>query len=238
VSAPLLEVHGLRSGYGDLPVLHGVDIDVDEGQVVAVVGANGAGKTTLLKAVTGLLPAWSGSVVLDGQDVTELRPHQRAERGLVMVPEGRKLFGSMTVEENLLMGAYGKQARPHLHSTLAEVFAQFPRLAERRAQPAGSLSGGEQQMCAIGRALMSRPRLLVLDEPSLGLAPVAVEQVLDLVRRLVAEGTTVLLVEQNVHDALELASHGYVLEQGEVVLEGTGQELLARDDLQQAYLGR
>jgi branched-chain amino acid transport system ATP-binding protein len=233
----MLEVRDLHSGYGDLPVVRGVDLDVDEGQIVTVVGPNGAGKTTLLKTITGLVQIWSGSVTFQGESLSGLAPHVLPGRGLVMVPEGRKLFPFMTVEENLLMGAYSKSARPQLSSTLDEVFGLFPRLKERRKQLGGSLSGGEQQMCAIGRAVMAKPRLLILDEPSLGLAPIVVEQILGLVRQLAQNGMTIMLVEQNVHDALEMAARGYVLEQGQVVMQGAGQELLARDDLQQAYLG-
>jgi len=233
----LLEIRDLHSGYGDLPVIRGVSLDVDEGQIVTVVGPNGAGKTTLLKTVTGLLKVWSGSITFDGRDLAHLRAHDRPKTGLVMVPEGRKLFPFMTVEENLLMGGYSKSARAHLSSGLGEVFELFPKLEERRKQLAGSLSGGEQQMCAIGRAVMARPKLLILDEPSLGLAPIIVELILGLVRQLAEKGMTIMLVEQNVHDALEMADRGYVLEQGHLVMSGTGQELLARDDLQQAYLG-
>jgi branched-chain amino acid transport system ATP-binding protein len=233
----LLEVRDLHSGYGDLPVVRGVDLDVDEGQIVTVVGPNGAGKTTLLKTVTGLVRSWSGSVTFNGETLTGLAPHVLPERGLVMVPEGRKLFPFMTVEENLRMGAYCKKARGHTEASLDEVFDLFPKLKERRTQLGGSLSGGEQQMCAIGRAVMAKPKLLILDEPSLGLAPIIVEQILALVRQLATSGMTIMLVEQNVHDALEMAARGYVLEQGQVVMQGTGQELLARDDLQEAYLG-
>jgi branched-chain amino acid transport system ATP-binding protein len=233
----LLEIRDLHSGYGDLPVVKGVSLDVEEGQIVTVVGPNGAGKTTLLKTVTGLIRVWSGSITFDGRDMAGLAPHERPETGLVMVPEGRKLFPFMTVEENLLMGGYAKSARAHLSSGLEEVFELFPVLLERRTQLAGSLSGGEQQMCAIGRAVMARPKLLILDEPSLGLAPIIVERILGLVRQLADKGMTIMLVEQNVHDALDMAQQGFVLEQGHIVMSGTGQELLARDDLQQAYLG-
>jgi len=233
----LLEVRDLHSGYGDLPVVRGVSLDVEEGGIVTVVGPNGAGKTTLLKTITGLVPVWSGTVTFDGRDISHMAAHDRPETGLVMVPEGRKLFPFMTVEENLLMGGYVKKARPHVSESIDEVFRLFPRLLERRKQLGGSLSGGEQQMCAIGRAVMAKPRLLILDEPSLGLAPIIVEQILELVRHLAQTGMTIMLVEQNVHDALEMADRGYVLEQGQVVMTGTGQELLARDDLQAAYLG-
>lgn len=234
---PLLEVRDLNSGYGDLPVVRDVSLDVQEGGIVTVVGPNGAGKTTLLKTITGLVPVWSGTVVFAGKDISHAAAHTRPDTGLVMVPEGRKLFPFMTVEENLLMGGYAKTARPHMSESLDEVFELFPRLLERRTQLAGSMSGGEQQMCAIGRAVMAKPRLLVLDEPSLGLAPIIVERILELVRHLADKGMTIMLVEQNVHDALDMADRGYVLEQGRVVMSGTGHELLARDDLQAAYLG-
>ncbi len=233
----LLEVRNLHSGYGDLPVIRDVSFDVDQGGIFTIVGPNGAGKTTLLKTITGLVRTWSGSVVFDGRDMAGLPPHVRPELGLVMVPEGRKLFPFMTVEENLLMGGYQKLARPHSSAGLEEVFELFPVLLERRKQLAGSLSGGEQQMCAIGRAVMAKPKLLILDEPSLGLAPIIVERILGLVRQLSEKGMTIMLVEQNVHDALEMAAQGCVLEQGRIVMSGPGQELLARDDLQQAYLG-
>lgn len=233
----LLEVRDLHSGYGDLPVIRDVSLDVEEGGICTIVGPNGAGKTTLLKTITGLVRTWSGHVVFDGRDMAGLPPHVRPELGLVMVPEGRKLFPFMTVEENLLMGGYAKSARPHLSTSLAEVFDLFPVLKERRTQFAGSMSGGEQQMCAIGRAVMAKPKLLILDEPSLGLAPIIVERILGLVHQLADTGMTIMLVEQNVHDALEMASRGYVLEQGRVVMSGGGHELLARDDLQAAYLG-
>jgi branched-chain amino acid transport system ATP-binding protein len=233
----LLEVQNLHSGYGDLPVIRDVSLEVEEGGIYTIVGPNGAGKTTLLKTITGLVRTWSGHVVFDGRDMAGLPPHVRPELGLVMVPEGRKLFPFMTVEENLLMGGYAKTARPHIAASLEEVFELFPVMKERRTQLAGSMSGGEQQMCAIGRAVMAKPKLLILDEPSLGLAPIIVERILGLIRTLADKGMTIMLVEQNVHDALEMANHGYVLEQGRVAMSGGGQELLARDDLQAAYLG-
>jgi branched-chain amino acid transport system ATP-binding protein len=233
----LLEVRDLHSGYGDLPVVRGVSFDVEERQIATIVGPNGAGKTTLLKTVTGLVKVWSGSVTFDGHDIRHTPPHKLPELGLVMVPEGRKLFPFMTVEENLQLGGYAKTARPHISGSLDEVYELFPRLKERRRQLGGSLSGGEQQMCAIGRAVMAKPKLLILDEPSLGLAPIIVERILGLVRQLAERGMTIMLVEQNVHDALDMAHHGYVLEQGHIVMSGTGQELLSRDDLQAAYLG-
>ena len=234
---PLLEVTDLNSGYGDLPVVRGVSFAVDEGEIIAIVGPNGAGKTTLLNTVTGLIKPWDGSVNFADQDITKLPAHARPNLGVVMVPEGRKLFPFMTVEENLLLGAFSKRSRPHTAESLADVFELFPVLAQRCKQPAGSMSGGEQQMCALGRAVMARPRLLILDEPSLGLAPILVERMFELVRQLAERGMTILLVEQNVHDALDMANRGYVLEQGRIVMAGTGQELLVRPDLQEAYLG-
>ena len=233
----LLEISDLHSGYGDLPVLHGVDLTVERGHVISVVGANGAGKTTLLRTIAGVLRPTSGSIVVDGVDIAAVPAHKVVEHGVVMVPEGRRLFPFLTVEENLTLGGFHKQARKVARTTLGEVYDLFPRLNERRAQLAGSLSGGEQQMCAIGRGLMARPKLLMLDEPSLGLAPIVVEQIFGLVRDLSAAGLTVLLVEQNVAEALEMSATGSVLEQGEITLTGSGAELLADPSLRSAYLG-
>lgn len=233
----LLEISSLSTGYGDLPVLYDVDLEVADGEIVALVGANGAGKTTLLSAVTGLAAIWHGAVRFAGHEITKTAAHALPELGLVMVPEGRRLFPFMTVEENLRLGAFAPRPRSQAADTLVEVYEYFPVLAERRTQMAGSMSGGEQQMCAIGRALMARPQLLILDEPSLGLAPLIVEQMFDMIRALAKTGLTVMLVEQNVHDALDMADRGYVLEQGRITMTGTGAELLARDDLQRAYLG-
>jgi len=233
----ILEVTGLEAGYGDLKVLHGVDLVVPRGEVVSVVGANGAGKSTLLRAISGVIRATAGSIVVDGVDVTSVAAHKMIQHEIVMVPEGRKLFPNLTVEENLRLGAFHKAARVHSDATLEEVFGIFPRLIERRDQLAGSLSGGEQQMCAIGRGLMSRPKVLMLDEPSLGLAPIVVEQIFELIKQLSQSGLTILLVEQNVADALEFSSHASVMEQGEITLTGTGSELLIDERLQSAYLG-
>lgn len=233
----ILEVAGLHAGYGDLTVLNGVDLVVPRGQVVSVVGANGAGKSTLLRAISGVIRATAGSIVVDGVDVTGVAAHKMIRHDIVMVPEGRKLFPNLTVEENLRLGAFHKGARVHAKETLQEVFELFPRLVERRNQVAGSLSGGEQQMCAIGRGLMAKPKILMLDEPSLGLAPIVVEQIFGLIKDLSESGLTILLVEQNVADALELSSHASVMEQGEVTLTGTGAELLNDPRLQSAYLG-
>ncbi|MEZ7821574.1 MAG: ABC transporter ATP-binding protein [Candidatus Nanopelagicales bacterium] len=233
----VLEIQDLHAGYGDLEVLHGVNLSVEDGDVVSVVGANGAGKSTLLGAISGLVPATKGSIIVDGVDITKIPAHRVIRHGVTLVPEGRKLFPFLTVEENLKLGAYHKSARAQSSETLAEVYDLFPRLTERRTQLAGLLSGGEQQMCAIGRGLMSKPRILMLDEPSLGLAPIIVEQMFGLIKNLAANGLTILLVEQNVADALELSKHANVLEQGHITMTGTGAELLASPDLQAAYLG-
>jgi branched-chain amino acid transport system ATP-binding protein len=233
----LLEVQKLSVAYGDVRVLHDVSLSVGQGQIVSLVGANGAGKTTTLRAVSGLLPVLEGAVKFDGEPITHLAPSRIVERGLAHVPEGRQLFTNMTVHENLEMGAYLPRAKGSMAATMAWVTGLFPRLAERRTQLAGTLSGGEQQMLAIGRALMSRPRLLILDEPSLGLAPIMVKAIFDAVTRINAEGTTVLLVEQNLVQSLRLSHRGYVLETGRIVLEGTGAELLANPHTRKAFLG-
>lgn len=237
MTAPLLEVKDLTSGYGDLPVLHGVSFHVAEREVVSIVGANGAGKTTLLGTLAGAVRATGGHVMLAGTDLTTTPTHKISALGLDLVPEGRKLFPFMTVEENLRLGAYHKFARAVWRETLAEMYDMFPRLAERKSQNAGSLSGGEQQMCAIARGLMALPKLLMLDEPSLGLAPIVVEQLFELVAGLPARGLAVLLVEQNVAEALELSSRAYVLEQGRFTVEGRADEMLHNPELRQAYLG-
>jgi branched-chain amino acid transport system ATP-binding protein len=234
---PLLTVERLEAGYGDLRVLRGVDLEVHEGEVVSVVGANGAGKTTLLNAIAGTLPPTGGRVLLEGEEISGRPAHGIVSRGLALVPEGRRLFPFLTVQENLRLGAYHREARRRHDETLAEVLELFPILAERRDQLAGSLSGGEQQMCALGRGLMSRPKLLMLDEPSLGLAPIIVEQVFALIPTLVERGVTVLIVEQNVAEALELSTRANVLEQGRVALTGTGTEFLEDERLRAAYLG-
>lgn len=237
MTTPILEVEELEAGYGDLRVLQGISLHVGRGEVVSVVGANGAGKTTLLGALSGIVRRHGGSVLLDGQDISDTAPDKVVAAGLVLVPEGRHLFPFLTVEENLELGAYHHQARKELTSRLEEVFDLFPLLADRLNQQAGTLSGGEQQMCAIARGLMSDPKILMLDEPSEGLAPIIVERVFELIERLKQTNLTVLLVEQNVGDALDLADRGYVIEQGRLVMAGTGQELLADSELQRAYLG-
>jgi branched-chain amino acid transport system ATP-binding protein len=234
-----LEVRGVESGYGKIQVLWGVDVTLKEGSMVAVLGPNGAGKTTLLRTIMGIIRAWRGSVMMYGLDITSMPSHRRVELGLTMVPEGRRLFPDLTVRENLELGAYTRRARERIGETLELVFNLFPRLKERLHQKAGSLSGGEQQMLAIARALMTRPKVLMLDEPSQGLAPKIaweVAEALDKIRREV--DISVILVEQNVALALEKADYVYLLEQGRVVLEGFREEVLARKlDVVRSYLG-
>jgi branched-chain amino acid transport system ATP-binding protein len=233
----LLRLDGLEVGYGALTAVREVSLEVRVGEVVALIGANGAGKTTTLKAITGLLPLRRGAITLEGKRLDGLSPARVVARGIAHVPEGRQLFPTMTVRENLELGAAGAAARARRGDTLDRVFALFPRLAERARQLAGTLSGGEQQMCAIGRGLMACPRLLMLDEPSLGLAPVVVKQIFENLARINREGTTILLVEQNVGRALGLAHRAYVLESGRVALSGTSESLLASAHVKQAYLG-
>ncbi|MBI3454623.1 MAG: ABC transporter ATP-binding protein [Candidatus Rokubacteria bacterium] len=232
-----LVVDGLRAGYGDVEVLRGVSFEVGPREVVALVGANGAGKTTTLRAISGLIRPAAGAIRFAGARLDARRPHEIVARGLLQVPEGRKIFPSLTVQENLDLGAYLPAAKARRAQTLAHVFALFPILAERRRQAAGTLSGGEQQMLAIGRSLMGGPRLLMLDEPSLGLAPLVVERIFEVIRTINAQGIPVLLVEQNVQRSLAIADRAYVLEQGTVRLAGPGRELLAREEVRKAYLG-
>jgi branched-chain amino acid transport system ATP-binding protein len=236
--SPLLDVQAIGSGYGDVPVLSDISLTVGADEIVSVVGANGAGKTTLLSTISGLLPCTAGTIRFDNEPIERLPAHDVVTRRLVMVPEGGRLFPFMTVLENLELGAFNGSARPALESSLDDVLTHFPILAERRQQLAGSLSGGERQMCAIARAMMSRPKLLMLDEPSLGLSPQMVERVFELILSLArAKGIAVLLVEQNVGDALGMANRGYVIERGRVVKSGSGESLLADADVQRAYLG-
>ncbi|WP_404980671.1 ABC transporter ATP-binding protein [Carboxydichorda subterranea] len=233
----MLEVDGIDVYYGDVQALWGVSFRVERGEKVALVGANGAGKTTALRAVSGLLHPRRGRVLFGGRPIERMTAHRVTDLGIAHIPEGRQLFPLMSVEENLLAGSYLPRARPHRRANLERVYTLFPRLAERRRQDAGTLSGGEQQMVAIGRALMSEPALLILDEPSLGLAPVLVQELFRVIQRIARDGTTVLLVEQNVHQALTVADRAYVLENGRVVMEGAGRELLAHPGVQAAYLG-
>ena len=233
----MLRLEGVDAFYGDLQALYGVSLELEQGRVFALVGANAAGKSTTLRVISGLLTPRQGRVVFDGQDLTRVPAHQRVDLGIVQVPEGRRLFPFMSVVENLLLGAHTPRARAARDETLRSVYTMFPVLEDRRAQLAGSLSGGEQQMCAIGRALMARPRVLMLDAPTLGLAPVLVSRIFETVRTINAGGMTVLLVEQNVRQALTLADRAAVLESGHLVLSGRGPELLGDERLKRAYLG-
>jgi branched-chain amino acid transport system ATP-binding protein len=233
----MFEVKDIDVFYGDAQALYGLSLEVRQGEVVTLVGANGAGKTTALRAISGLRPVARGDIVFEGRSLVGVPAHRRAELGIALVPEGRELWPQLTVRENLELGAYGKAARRHLPESLERVYELFPLVRERSRQVAGSMSGGEQQMVAIARALMTRPRLLMLDEPSLGLAPVVVSQVFDTIRRLHAEGLTILLVEQNLKKALEMADRGYVVETGSISTEGTAGELLADPTIRSAYLG-
>ena len=234
----ILSIEALSSGYGELPVLEGISLEVGRGEIVSVVGANGAGKTTLLLTIGGHLRAFSGRVHFDGNDITHVPAHAAAELGLVMVPEGGRLFPFMTVLENLELGAFHPSARAQLAESLDEVMTLFPILAERRTQLAGRLSGGERQMCAVARAIMAKPKLLMLDEPSLGLAPLLVKTIFAKIVEINRErGITILLVEQNANLALEISHHGYVLETGKIILEGDSAALRKNPEIKRAYLG-
>jgi branched-chain amino acid transport system ATP-binding protein len=233
----LLRLEGVDAFYGDLQALFTVSVEVPDGKVMALVGANAAGKSTTLRVISGLVTPRRGRVLFNGEDLARVPAHRRVALGIVQVPEGRKLFPFMSVTENLLLGAHTPHARAEREATLKYVYALFPVLAERGTQLAGSLSGGEQQMCAIGRALMARPKLLMLDEPTLGLAPVLVGKIFETVRTINADGMTVLIVEQNVRQALTLADRAAVLESGKLVLEGAGRDLLGDERLKRAYLG-
>jgi len=234
----LLTVDKISSGYGDIPVLRNVSLQVGANEIVSVVGANGAGKSTLLRSIAGLLPCTQGTIRFEEERIDGLPAHQVVVRNLVMVPEGGRLFPFMSIQENLELGAFNSSARPQLDKTLEEVFTLFPILSSRRLQLAGSLSGGERQMCAIARAVMSRPKLLMLDEPSLGLSPIMVEHVFEIIVSLArSKKIAILLVEQNVGDALDMAQRGYVVERGQIVKTGSGRDLLADPEVQHAYLG-
>ena len=233
----MFEAKDIDVFYGDAQALYGLSLQVREGEVVTLVGANGAGKTTTLRAISGLRPVARGDIIFKGRSLLGVPAHRRAEFGIALVPEGRELWPQLTVRENLELGAYGKAARRHLSESLERVYELFPVVEERSRQVAGSMSGGEQQMVAIARALMTRPRLLMFDEPSLGLAPVVVSQVFDTIRRLHAEGLTILLVEQNLKKALEMADRGYVVETGSISIEGAAADLLADPAIRSAYLG-
>lgn len=233
----LLEVEHLDVAYGVIQVVWDLSLSVNRGHVVSIIGPNGAGKTTTLRALAGLMPARKGRIVFDGQEVTREPAHERVRRHLCLIPEGRQLWPRMTVEENLLMGAFSPPLRKKAHQNLARIYQMFPRLEERRKQACGTLSGGEQQMCAIGRGLMAEPLLLLLDEPSLGLAPILVEQVFQMIRRIAAEGVTILLAAQNANEALQVSRYTYVMETGRVALEGRSDELRASDHVRRSYLG-
>ena len=237
VSLTMLDVSGLDVFHGDLQVLWGVSLTVDEGEIAVLIGPNGAGKSTLMRTIAGLQRPAAGRITLEGAAIHRLPPHAIVERGVILVPEGRRLFGSMSVEENLELGAFSPHARRGRAAGMRRVYDVFPILAERRTQPAATLSGGQQQMLALGRALMGLPRLLLLDEPSLGLAPLVVQSIFDVVRQINRGGVTVLLVEQNARMALELAQRAYIIEQGRVAGAGSGHALLAEEHVRRAYLG-
>jgi len=234
---PTLEVRGVRGGYGDVTVLKDVSLQVDDREVVALVGANGAGKSTLLRTVSGLLRPTAGEIRLRGERIDHAPPHHVVELGFVQVPEGKQLFQQMTVEENLLVGSLCPRARGDRRRSLEEVYSLFAEIADKRRRQAGSLSGGEQQMVAVGRALMARPAILAMDEPSLGLAPVVVDRLFGVLQKIREGGLTILIIEQNVQQTLEMADRGYVMENGHIVLTGSGRELLANEHLKSHYLG-
>jgi len=235
--AAVLEVHNIAAAYGDVQALWDVTLSVEQGKVATLLGSNGAGKTTTLRVVSGLMSALEGEVLLHGERISGLPPHRIVELGVIQVPEGRHLWPNMTVEDNLLLGAYGARSRAQRAETLRSVYALFPRLAERRTQLAGTLSGGEQQMAAIGRGLMGKPAVLMLDEPSLGLAPILVDEVFRVIAEIAERGVTVLLVEQNVHRALEVAATATVIENGRVVLSKPAREMADDPQVRSAYLG-
>lgn len=233
----MLEVKGLSVLYGTIQALHGIDFYVNQGEIVTLIGANGAGKTTTLHALSSLVKASSGQIDFLGVTVTNIAPEKLVPRGLVQVPEGRRVFANLSVADNLMMGAYTRKDNLGIKKDLERVYQRFPRLKERRQQLSGTLSGGEQQMLAMGRALMSRPKLLLLDEPSMGLAPLLVREIFSIIKEINEEGTTVLLVEQNAHMALSIANRAYVLETGRITLSGSAKELAASDEVRKAYLG-
>ena len=233
----LLEVEHLKVSYGGIQAVKGIDLHIGSGELVALIGSNGAGKTTTLKTLAGLLRPAGGQIQYDGKNLNDVAAHRRVAMGMALVPEGRGVFARLTVAENLLMGAYSRNDRHEIAADLERMYGLFPRLAERREQLAGTLSGGEQQMVAMGRALMSRPRLLMLDEPSMGLAPLMVQKIFETIRDIAALGMSILLVEQNARLALQAASRGYVMESGAITLSGASDELLGSDAVQRAYLG-
>ena len=233
----MLEVKDLEVYYGMIQALKGISFQVNEGEVIALIGANGAGKTTTLHTITGLLKPKSGSVIFEGTDISRIPAPKIVGLGMAHVPEGRRVFSQFSVYQNLMMGAYTRTDKAEIEDTMSKVFKRFPRLEERRNQPAGTLSGGEQQMLAMGRALMSKPRIILMDEPSMGLSPIFVNEIFDIIQSVSAAGTTVLLVEQNAKKALSIADRAYVLETGNIVLEGDAKELMNDDSIKKAYLG-
>ena len=233
----MLEVKNLEVYYGVICALKGISFEVNEGEIVSLIGANGAGKTTMMQSVVGLIPKKSGSVIFDGKDITKMPCHKIVQLGMTQVPEGRRIFQELSVYENLMMGAYTVKDQQKFKAELDKIYDLFPRLAERRNQIAGTLSGGEQQMLAMSRALMINPKLLMLDEPSMGLAPILVDQIFEIIKHLHEQGTTILLVEQNASKALEISDRAYVLETGQITVTGTGAELASSDEVRKAYLG-
>lgn len=233
----LLEIKDLEVYYGVIKALKGISFDVNEGEVVALIGANGAGKTTTLHTITGLLEAKGGCVMYEGTDITKVPPHKIVSMGMAHVPEGRRVFANLSVIQNLKMGAYTRKDKAEIAASLDMVFERFPRLLERKNQMAGTLSGGEQQMLAIGRALMSKPKIILMDEPSMGLSPIYVNEVFEIIKKVSSDGTTVLLVEQNAKKALSIADRAYVIETGNIVMSGNAKDLLNNDDIKKAYLG-
>ncbi len=234
---PMLEVQNIHSFYGNIEALKGVSLTVEKGEIVTLIGANGAGKTTTLKTISGVMHPRQGSIILEGQHIEETPPHKIVTMGIIQSPEGRKIFGGLSTQENLEMGAYARTDQAGIQRDLDFVYSLFPRLAERRLQRGGTLSGGEQQMLAMGRALMGHPRILMLDEPSMGLAPVLVETIFETIQKMNQEGTTILLVEQNAAKALQVANRGYVIETGRIVLHDNAQSLRSNERVRKAYLG-
>lgn len=233
----MLEIKDLEVYYGVIKAIKGISFEVEEGEVIALIGANGAGKTTILHTVTGLIGAKNGNIMFNGTDITKIAGHKIVSMGMAHVPEGRRVFAQLSVYQNLMMGAYTRKDKKEIAETLDSVYYRFPRLEERKNQMAGTLSGGEQQMLAMGRALMSRPKIILMDEPSMGLSPIFVNEIFDIIKEVSESGTTVLLVEQNAKKALSIADRAYVLETGNIVLEGKAKELLHNDSIRKAYLG-
>jgi branched-chain amino acid transport system ATP-binding protein len=233
----MLKLEGLSVFYGGIHALRGIDVEVEDGKIITLIGANGAGKSTTLGSIIGLVKPASGKITWDGEDITRGDPKDNVSRGLVLIPEGRHIFPNLTVNENLTLGAYARNDKGHIEKDRERCFELFPRLKERYKQPGGTLSGGEQQMLAVARGLMSRPKLLMLDEPSLGLAPIISKMIFDIIREINRAGTTILLVEQNAHAALEIADYAYVLETGVIAMQNTGAALLDDDNIRRAYLG-